>query len=160
MRILRRDRVAAVSRCRPLGLPRAGVLLAGAALAACSNAADAPTVELKGRRFTIEVADDMQEQTRGLMFRREMADDHGMLFVYPNAQPQSFWMKNTYLALDIMYFDGDARFVSASYGTPPCTRDPCPSYASKAPARYVLELKAGVGKALDLEPGDPLTLPR
>ena len=93
------------------------------------------------------------------MFVREMPADHGMLFVYEHAQPQAFWMKNCYIPLDILYFDGNARFVSAHYNVPVCRGDPCPMYASEKPARYVLELNAGVGRALGLAPGDPLTLP-
>ena len=139
----------------------AGILFA--ALAACAPltgcAADGPTVELKGERYVVQIADEYDEQVRGLMFVREMPDDHGMLFVYDHAQPQAFWMKNCYIPLDILFFDGNARFVSAHYDVPVCRGDPCPSYASEKPARYVLELNAGVGRALGLAPGDPLTLP-
>ena len=132
-------------------------LLACAPLAGC--AADGPTVELKGERYAVQIADEFDEQVRGLMFVREMPDDHGMLFVYDHAEPQAFWMKNCYIPLDILYFDGNARFVSAHYNVPVCRGDPCPNYASEKPARYVLELNAGVGRALGLAPGDPLTLP-
>jgi uncharacterized membrane protein (UPF0127 family) len=129
-------------------------------LAGCSMAADGPTVELKGRAYTVEVADEVSEQARGLMFRRELAPDHGMLFVYPAAEPQAYWMRNCHIPLDIMYFDGAGKFVSAHYNVPPCNAAQCPSYPSKAPARYVLELGGGVGKALELAPGDVLTLPQ
>ena len=129
-------------------------------LAACPLALGAPTVELKGNRFVVEIADQPEEQVRGLMFRRELPADHGMLFVYPVADRQSFWMKNCYLPLDILYFDDQARLINAHYGVPVCRGDPCPLYWSEAPARYVLELNAGVGRALGLEPGDKLTLPR
>ena len=140
---------------RPALLGAASLLLA-----ACPMAVGAPAVELKGSRFVVEIADQPEEQTRGLMFRRELPADHGMLFVYPDAQMQSFWMKNCYLPLDILYFDHQARLINAHYGVPVCRGDPCPLYSSEAPARYVLELGAGVGRALDLKPGDPLTLPR
>lgn len=132
--------------------------LAALLLSACASGSE-PQVELKGRRFTVEIADEMDEQVRGLMFRRELAADRGMLFVYPTAEPQSFWMRNCYIALDILYFDSEARFINGHYGAPPCRGDPCPSYTSERPARYVLELAAGVGRALALAPGDPLTLP-
>lgn len=141
----------------------ARVLLVAAmplALAACPSAIGAPAVELKGQQFTVEIADELEEQIRGLMFRRELTKDHGMLFVYPRAQAQSFWMKNCYLPLDILYFDGEARLINAHYGVPVCRGDPCPTYSSDRPARYVLELGAGVGRVLQLEPGDPLRLPR
>ena len=118
-----------------------------------------PSVELQGERFTVEIADSLEEQVRGLMFVREMPRDRGMLFVYAAPAPQAFWMKNCYIPLDILFFDGNARFVSAHYNVPVCRGDPCPSYASEKPARYVLELNAGVGRALGLAPGDPLKLP-
>jgi hypothetical protein len=129
-------------------------------LAACSSADALESVELKGRRFFVEIADDEPEQIRGLMFRRELAEDHGMLFVYPRAEPLAYWMKNCYIGLDILYFDADAKFINGHYGAPPCSAgDRCPSYPSDKPARYVLELGANVGKELGLQPGDPLTLP-
>lgn len=133
------------------------LLLACAPLAGC--AAEGPTVALKGERYVVQIADEIDEQVRGLMFVREMPRDHGMLFVYEQAQPQAFWMKNCYIPLDILFFDADARFVNAHYNVPVCRGDPCPQYASEKPARYVLELNAGVGRALGLAPGDPLTLP-
>lgn len=130
------------------------------ALAGCTSAAGGPAVTLKGRTYTVEVADEIAEQSRGLMFRRELAPDHGMLFVYPAAEPQAYWMKNCHIPLDILYFDGQAKFVSGYYNVPPCNSAQCPSYPSGKPVRYVLELAGGVGKALGLEPGDELTLPR
>lgn len=138
------------------------VRLACAALAllpVAGCASQQPEVGLKGERYVVEIADSFEEQTRGLMFVREMPRDRGMLFVYPAAQPQAFWMKNCYIPLDILFFDGDARFINAHYDVPVCRGDPCPSYSSAAPARYVLELNAGVGRALGLKRGDPLTLP-
>lgn len=128
-------------------------------LSGCAREPGLPTVELKGQRYTVEIADDIAKQSQGLMFRREMAADHGMLFTYDRAQPQAFWMRNCEIALDIMFFDAQARFINAHYGAPPCRTAQCPSYASNRPARYVLELNSGVGRALGLKEGDPLTLP-
>jgi hypothetical protein len=128
-------------------------------LAACAAGDGAPSVKLKSHSFAVEIADDLQEQAQGLMFRRELAADRGMLFVYERAQPLSFWMKNCYIALDILFFDAQARFINGHYAVPPCQRDPCPLYPATRDSRYVLELAAGVGKALKLAPGDELTLP-
>jgi uncharacterized membrane protein (UPF0127 family) len=115
-------------------------------------------VEIGGKRFTVEVADTQEKQALGLMFRDEMAEDHGMVFVFPNEAPRSFWMKNCRIALDIMYFDKDLKMVSASLNTPPCRTESCPSYPSKAPAQYVLELNAGMAERLGIGVGDQLTL--
>lgn len=139
---------------------RAMLLAAGCALVgACAASDGLPQVALKGQTYAVEIADETGEQVRGLMFRRELARDHGMLFVYEYAQPQSFWMRNCYIALDILYFDDAARFINGHYATPPCRGDPCPSYPSLRPARYILELGSGVGRALDLAEGDVLELP-
>ena len=68
-------------------------------------------------------------------------------------------MRNCYIPLDILYFDGEGRFINGHYGVPPCRSANCPTYPSSRPARYVLELASGVGKSLDLQAGDALRLP-
>jgi len=131
-------------------------ILMVAVCTACS--AGGPSVEIGGKRFSVEIADTQQKQALGLMYRDEMAADHGMLFIFPNEAPRSFWMKNCRIALDIMYFDKDLNMVSASLDTQPCRVRRCPSYPSKAPAMYVLELNAGKATELGVGPGDRLTL--
>ncbi len=125
----------------------------------CASGSSLPSVEIKGQRFSVEIADDFPEQAQGLMFRRELQRDHGMLFVYDEAEPQAFWMRNCYIPLDILYFDADARFINGHYNAPPCNAQQCPNYVSDRPAKYVLEVAGGVAKALNLAPGDRLTLP-
>jgi len=129
-------------------------------LAACATQAAGPTVELKGHRFSVELATDPASQQRGLMFRDEMAADHGMLFVFGDKAPRAFWMKNTHIPLDILYFDRDYKLVSAALRTPPChsVNDDCPIYPSTAPAQYVLELNAGTAEKLGAKTGDKLTV--
>lgn len=117
------------------------------------------TVELRGERFTVEIADDDDERARGLMYRDNMGADKGMLFIFPTQQPQAFWMKNTRIPLDILYFDAEKKLVSAARNTPPCTLgDRCPPYPSDGPALYVLELNAGVADRLGVEKGDELKI--
>ncbi len=123
---------------------------------ACS--AGGPSVELGGERFSVEVVTSSEKQALGLMFRDEMAQDHGMLFVFPREAARSFWMKNTRIALDIMYFDADLQLVSVAENALPCRSDPCPAYPSEGPARYVLELNAGLAGDLKLRRGSILTL--
>ena len=117
-----------------------------------------PSVELGGKTFAVEIADTSEKQALGLMFRDNMEADKGMLFIFPNEAPRSFWMKNTRIPLDIMYFDKELKMVSVSADTPPCKVTRCPSYPSKAPAMYVLELNAGAAKKLGVGVGDKLTL--
>jgi uncharacterized membrane protein (UPF0127 family) len=124
--------------------------------AAC--AAKSPSVELGGRSFSVEIADTQEEQALGLMFRDSMPADEGMLFIFPNEAPRSFWMKNTRIPLDIMYFDKELKMVSISANTPPCRVSRCPSYPSTGPAMYVLELNAGKALELGVGPGDQLVI--
>jgi uncharacterized membrane protein (UPF0127 family) len=132
--------------------------LAAASLSACaSTAGDGPWVELKGKRFSVEIADDAAERERGLMFRTEMAADHGMLFIHDAEAPQSYWMKNTKIPLDIVYFDHARKLVSVAHAPPCSLGDNCPPFPSEGPALYVLELNAGTVDALGAAAGDELS---
>jgi uncharacterized membrane protein (UPF0127 family) len=123
-------------------------------LTACTHT---PWVELDGHRYSIEIADDDTERARGLMFRDEMAADHGMLFIHSDEEPLAYWMKNTHIPLDILYFDRGFKLVGEQRNVPPCTAgNACPSYPSNAPALYVLELNAGQAAEIGLKKGDPL----
>ena len=117
-----------------------------------------PSVNFGGKTFKVEIADTQEKQALGLMFRDHMPADEGMIFIFPNEAPRSFWMKNCRIPLDIMYFDKELKLVSISANTPPCKVSRCPSYPSKAPAQYVLELNAGTASALGIEVGDKMTL--
>ncbi|MET0231273.1 MAG: DUF192 domain-containing protein [Rhodanobacteraceae bacterium] len=127
-------------------------------LAACAKAG--PSVELKGKRFTIEIAEDEPSREHGLMDRTKMDDDHGMLFIFEDDAPRAFWMKNTKIPLDMIFLDSNRRVVSVAHDAAPCIADPCPAYSSGAPARYVLELNAGQAARLGLTSGDELTVHR
>jgi len=120
--------------------------------------AGGPTVELGGKTFDVEIADTQEKQALGLMFRDSMPADQGMIFLFPNEAPRSFWMKNTRIPLDIMYFDKDLIMVSISANTLPCRVSRCPSYPSIKPAMYVLELNAGTASELGVGPGDRLLI--
>lgn len=136
----------------------AAFVLCGVSLVGCADT-NAHWVELAGRRFDVEVVDTEAARQRGLMFREHMEADHGMLFVFEAQQPLAFWMKNTRIPLDILYFDDQLHLVSMALNTPPCIAgDRCPSYPSKGAARFVLELNAGVAAALGVEPGAVLKL--
>ena len=131
------------------------VLAAAIPMAACSTE---PSVVLRGEDFRVEVADEPDSQRLGLMFRESMPDDHGMLFIFDGETPRGFWMKNTKISLDILYFDADRRLVYLHQGVPPCTTPECPSYPSHHPAKYVLELNAGTAKRLGVELGDVMEI--
>ena len=122
-------------------------------LAGCASDS-AHWVELGGKRYQVEIADNDEERARGLMFRDSMESDRGMLFIHDTEEPQAYWMKNTRIPLDILYFDNARKLVSQQRDVPACTLgDGCPPYPSDAPARYVLELNAGQAEALKLQDG-------
>ncbi|MBZ0163665.1 MAG: DUF192 domain-containing protein [Notoacmeibacter sp.] len=105
--------------------------------------------------FTVEIADEPQEHMAGLMFRRQMADDHGMLFVFPAPRYGSFWMKNTVLPLDIIFIAEDGTVDAIGRGVP-LSRAPV---NSDGLIRFVLELKAGMAQRTGIEKGTRLSHP-
>lgn len=126
----------------------------------CANSTQsAAWVELQGHHYDVELAKTDDQRQRGLMFRDSMASDHGMLFIHDSEEPQAYWMKNTKIPLDILYFDNGLRLVAQQRNVPPCTLgDQCPPYPSNAPARYVLELNAGQADTMNLKDGAVLTV--
>lgn len=111
-------------------------------------------VEVGGMRYNVEIANDDESRARGLMFRDALDQGHGMIFIHEREELQSYWMKNTRIPLDILYFDNQRRLVSQQRDVPPCSLgNGCPPYPSSAPARYVLELNAGEAARLGLQDG-------
>ncbi|MGX1309448.1 uncharacterized membrane protein (UPF0127 family) [Amorphus suaedae] len=101
--------------------------------------------------FTVEIADDPMERARGLMFREQMAPDHGMLFDFAREDEVSFWMKNTPLSLDMLFAKADGTIVSIAENTTPQSTEAIPA---GAPVRFVLEVVGGTAAKLGIAPGD------
>ena len=108
-------------------------------------------------QFDIEIAESDYEIQTGLMYRDSMEDHQGMLFIFPNELPRSFFMKNTRIPLDIIYFDANGELISVQYNAKPFDETSLPS---KAPAQYVLEINAGLTEQLDLRIGDRIDFSR
>lgn len=104
----------------------------------------------------VEIADNPFEQSKGLMYRNNLDWNSGMLFVFDNERVQSFWMKNTLIPLDMIFIDKNHRIVDIKENTQPCKIQNCPSYISKQPAKYVLEVNAGYAKENYINIGDTL----
>ncbi len=99
----------------------------------------------------IEVADNDAEREQGLMYRDTMAENNGMLFLMDKEEPQTFWMKNTILSLDIIYADSERQIVSINRNCTPYSLDQIPS---GKPALYVVEVNAGYAERHNLKVGD------
>ena len=108
-------------------------------------------------RFEVEVADDPAERAEGLMYRQSLADNAGMLFLYPQSQPVEFWMKNTPLSLDIVFVRADGTIARIAANTTPMSEDRIPS---GEPVLAVLEVKAGIMQQLGIVVGDRLRNPK
>jgi uncharacterized protein len=107
------------------------------------------------RRFSIEVADDAGERSRGLMFRETMDDDHGMLFVFEEQRPVGFWMKNTPMPLDLVFITTDGMVAAVLKGEPYSEAVISPG----VPVHFVLELKAGTAARNGIEDGSKVRHP-
>lgn len=116
------------------------------------------SLAINGNRFTVEVASTDAQRSAGLMYRHALPTGHGMWFVFNDENPQSFWMENTLVPLDILYFDHARRLVAQQLNVPPCHAAPCPLYPSDVPAQYVLEVPAGTAHQLRLQLGDAAIL--
>jgi len=95
----------------------------------------------------VEIADHPLARAEGLMWREDLKQGQGMLFVFDDEQPRSFWMKNTPLSLDILFFDASGRWVSSQLATTPFSTKSLPS---GLPAQFALEILAGESKRLGL----------
>ncbi|MDQ5908346.1 MAG: uncharacterized protein QG599_437 [Pseudomonadota bacterium] len=121
-------------------------------------AMDQAQVTVGSATFQIEIAQTPGERTQGLMYRRKLPPDQGMLFVQPPGRAV-FWMKNTYIPLDLLYFDAEGRLAQIVAEVPPCKTPDCPTYPSDtATIRYILELNAGAAAQHRIQIGDRLRL--
>lgn len=106
--------------------------------------------------FDIEIAANERHRSRGLMFRTDFPDDRAMLFVWPTQELRYFWMENTPRPLDIVFADDKGRIVRIARRTVPFSRTPIPS---GQPARFALEINAGLAAELGIVVGDTLFHP-
>lgn len=148
-----------MDRFRRLRAGLAFILGLAAMVAALAPAQALPRTELLVEtassqfRFDVEVADDPSERAQGLMFRETLADNAGMLFLYPAPQPVEFWMKNTPLSLDIVFVRADGSIARIAERTTPFSTDMIPSGEE---VRAVLEVKGGLMRQLGVGVGDRL----
>ena len=105
----------------------------------------------KARSFTVEHAASTREQAQGLMFRKSLPDDTGMIFPYQSPRILGFWMKNTLIPLDIIFIRSDGTIESIAENTTPYSEE---SVSSGEPVQAVLELRGGLTAELGIKAGD------
>jgi len=158
--------------------PLAGALASLLALAACAAGTDteagaqqwaaAPSASTQqpqavlpdGFPVTLELAITPEEISQGLMFRPSLPEDRGMLFVLGVERVPNFWMKDTLVALDLVFLDSRGEVVDLIENAQPCKIDPCPRYIPRVAAAAVLELNAGAAGRHDVDVGARLEFVR
>jgi hypothetical protein len=151
---------------KPLRLALALLLVAAVAFTGCKNEEE-PVFRQDGHldflrkeaggsmstlaSIKIEVADEPTEMSQGLKYRSSMRDDEGMFFIFPLEGPQSFWMQDTKISLDILYVNNALQIVHIAPNTVPFSEAPIPS---QKPARYVVEVNAGFCAERGIRVGD------
>ncbi len=99
--------------------------------------------EARNITLDVKIADTDETRSRGLMFAGKLGENEGMLFVYGDEKPRTFWMKNTLIPLDMIFIAANWTVADVVENAQPCKEDPCPAYASGQAAKYVLEAKGG-----------------
>ncbi|MCH8038502.1 MAG: DUF192 domain-containing protein [Proteobacteria bacterium] len=109
------------------------------------------TADGSRHRFEVELALDGERRAQGLMYRRSLADDAGMLFLYDRERPVAMWMRNTFIPLDMLFIAGDGRIVRIAERTVPQSLE---TISSGRPVIGVLEVNGGTAARLGIQPGD------
>lgn len=115
------------------------------------NAVSLPQIMVGSVPIRVEVVQTDEERMRGLMFREKLPEGQGMLFVFEQSRTQAFWMRNTFIPLDIAFIDADGRIIDIQRMEP---LDESKSYLSPAPVPYVLEVNAGWFAQHDVKVGE------
>lgn len=118
-----------------------------------SSCSKESSVVINGNKINVEIADEPQEQSLGLMRRQVLEENSGMLFIFDNEQIRNFWMKNTLIPLDMLFISKDLAIVDIIEAEP-CREDPCKTYSGKEAAKYVLEVNKGYSYRKNINKGD------
>lgn len=127
-------------------------------LAACSDETRLVVQSESGNHaFTVEVVDTPETRAQGLMYRQELADDAGMLFDFREERPVSFWMRNTFIPLDMLFIEADGTILNIHANARPHDTTSIPS---DGPVQFVLEIPGGRSEELGIAAGDMVEHPR
>lgn len=106
----------------------------------------------------VGVADTAFKRAKGLMYQRYLDENSGMLFIFDDKAKHIFWMKNTLIALDMIWMDENLKVVDITYNVQPCNTDSCQTYMPSLPAKYVLEVNGGYSEKQNIKGGESLRL--
>ncbi|MCK5412852.1 MAG: DUF192 domain-containing protein [Candidatus Pacebacteria bacterium] len=104
--------------------------------------------------FNLEIADTFQKREIGLMNRKNMSNNNGMLFIFEKEGVYNFWMKKTLISLDIIWIDENYKIIHIQKNAQPCTIKQCETFGPNQKAKYVLEINGGLSKEMGFEVGD------
>ena len=136
----------------------ASAVLISLPLAACSDETRLIVQSESGdHAFTVEVVDTPETRAQGLMYRQELADDAGMLFDFQEERPVSFWMRNTFIPLDMLFIKADGTILNIHVNARPHDTTSIPS---EGPVQFVLEIPGGRSDELGIAAGDTVEHPR
>lgn len=113
------------------------------------------SLQIKNKTFNLEVAKTPSQQMTGLMNRTSLCPNCGMIFVFGLELPQSFWMKNTHIPLDIIFLDKNGVVINIAQGQP----ESLDNIQSTQPSKFVIELNADTSAKIGLKSGDIIQLP-
>lgn len=112
----------------------------------------------KNQCYVVELAIFEDKRIKGLQERDHLDKNNGMLFALDGRAPHKFWMKDTWIALDMLWLDYTGKIIYIEHAAVPCEKDPCPTYGPNVPASYVLEINAGQAAQRDMQVGERITL--
>ena len=108
--------------------------------------------------FNMETVKTQQERAKGLMYRKSLDKNFGMLFIFEKEDFYAFWMKNAFIPLDIIWIDKNDKVVYIEYNAQPCTSNSCLTYSSPQKALYILEINAGLAEEYDFREGNKVEI--
>jgi uncharacterized membrane protein (UPF0127 family) len=107
-------------------------------------------------RVNVEIADTEEKRQKGLMFRKSLGDNEGMLFVFEDERNVTFWMKNMFVPLDMIFISSNGTINEIKENVQPCLVEPCELYQSIYPSKYVLEMNANFCKKNGISVGNSI----
>ena len=119
---------------------------------------DTTNILINNHVFNVELAISATERSRGLMHRKSLAPNSGMLFIYSKPQIISFWMKETLIPLDLIFFDANGQLIEIHHNIQPCEVTTCKTYTNKKPAQFALELAGGAAKKFGIKAGSGFSI--